>query len=289
MGKVKKAKAFLGSDLKKGDLRARIKEVEAVLETKVTGLKAIGDPYKTALSEQDINELRTLWGGGRIELQHLSESDWERFVEVFTYDTNAIEGSTVTKGEVKNILENNKWPDKSKDEIAETTGVAEAVAYIRKTRDHLSTDLIKKLHWIIFKNSKQFAGKIRARGVEVAVVSTSGDIIHRGTKSTLVASHLSELIRWDKKSSKKYPPLVLAAVVHNQFEVIHPFQDGNGRVGRLILNNILLKYGLPPVNIELKNRKAYYDALRIYGANGNLRPILELILKEYKSLKKLLK
>ena len=77
----------------------------------------------------------------------------------------------------------------------------------------------------------------------------------------------------------------MAAVVHNQFENVHPFQDGNGRVGRLILNNILLKHGMPPVNIELKNRQEYYSALQAYEKEGNLRPTIELILKEYKKLK----
>ncbi len=56
----------------------------------------------------------------------------------------------------------------------------------------------------------------------------------------------------------------LAAVVHNQFEMIHPFQDGNGRVGRILLNNILLKNGLPPLNIELRNRREYYSALQAH-------------------------
>ena len=93
---------------------------------------------------------------------------------------------------------------------------------------------------------------------------------------------------WYNKNRKKYPPIVLAVVVHNQFETIHPFADGNGRVGRLLLNNVLLKHNMPPVNIELRNRREYYAALREYQENGNIRPMIDLILKEYKYLKKLL-
>ncbi|MFA5869901.1 MAG: Fic family protein, partial [Candidatus Bathyarchaeia archaeon] len=87
----------------------------------------------------------------------------------------------------------------------------------------------------------------------------------------------------------RYPPLVLAAVVHNQFEIIHPFKDGNGRVGRLLLNNILLKHNLPPLNIEMKNRSQYYAALQVYEKDRDIRPTLELFLKEYRALKKMLR
>jgi Fic family protein len=65
---------------------------------------------------------------------------------------------------------------------------------------------------------------------------------------------LLNLIKWYNHDKEKSSPLVLAAVVHNQFEIIYPFQDGNGRVGRLLLNNILLKHNLPPLNIELRRR-----------------------------------
>jgi Fic family protein len=70
--------------------------------------------------------------------------------------------------------------------------------------------------------------------------------------------------------------------------MIHPFQDGNGRVGRLLLNNILLRHNLPPLNIELRNRAQYYAALQAYENDHNIRPTLDLMLKEYKSLKKML-
>ena len=84
-------------------------------------------------------------------------------------------------------------------------------------------------------------------------------------------------------------PIVLVAIVHDQFDNIHPFQDGNGRVGRLLLNSILLKHGLSPVNIELKNRKEYYESLQAYEKEGNIRPTIELILRSYDRLKKNLK
>ena len=80
--------------------------------------------------------------------------------------------------------------------------------------------------------------------------------------------------------------MVLGAVVHNQFENIHPFADGNGRVGRILLNNILIKHRLPPVNINFKNRLEYYLTLQEYDQNKDVKPTIELYLKEYKFLKK---
>ena len=80
--------------------------------------------------------------------------------------------------------------------------------------------------------------------------------------------------------------MVLGAVAHNQFENIHPFRDGNGRVGRILLNNILIKHGLPPINIDIKNRAEYYASLRAYEINKELRPTINLYMKEYKDLKR---
>ncbi|MFH0885307.1 MAG: Fic family protein, partial [Candidatus Micrarchaeota archaeon] len=254
-GKIRKIRIYLGANLAQTILEHKKKEAEEKIKTQLQISMFIHDPYQTVLSPSELSELRTIEAKGQIKLLHLSEEDWRRFTEAFTYDTNAIEGSSVTGNEVEDILEKNKWPEKPKEEISETYGVAEAVAYLRKTKEHLSLGLIKELHRIIFKNSKQFAGNFRARGKEVAVVDGFGTVIHRGAPSKQVTSLLKELVNWYGKNWKKYPPLVLAAVVHNQFENVHPFEDGNGRVGRLLLINILLKHNLPPLNIELKNRK----------------------------------
>ena len=174
------------------------------------------------------------------------------------------------------------------EDISETYGVAEAVDYIRKTSDHFLLKLIKTLHEIVFRNSKPFAGKFREHGIEVIVADAYGNVVHRGAPSQQVTKLLEDLVRWYNRNMKKYPPLVLAAVAHNQFENIHPFKDGNGRVGRLLLNNVLLKHNLPPLNIEMRNSSGYYAALQAYEKDHNIRPTLELMLTEYRALRKML-
>ena len=288
--KVKKLRAYLGADLSKSEIDTKRELAEQIILNKIKQSKEIHDPYNTVLSSGELNELKSLEAKGTIKIRHLTEDDWQKFTEAFTYDTNAIEGSTVTEGEVINILEDNAKPKNRKSwEITETHGVAEAVQHIRKTKEHVSLELIKELHKISFKGSKGFAGQFRKKGEEVGVVNAFGEVIHRGTHSTKVVEQLKELVGWYKQNKDKYTPIVLAAVVHNRFEIIHPFADGNGRVGRLLLNNILLKHNKPPVNIEFENRRDYYLAIREYQNNSNIRPTIELIIKQYKELKKLFK
>jgi Fic family protein len=289
-GKVKKIRRYLGANLS----HEQIAKLRPIAEKQIAGrikiYKAIRNPLLTVLSPQELETLRNLEKKADFKIFHLSEEDWHIFSELFTYNTNAIEGSEITYSEVKEIIEEDKWPrERNKADISEAYGVTAAVDYLRKTEDHLSIDLIKELHKIVFRNSKPFAGQLRKTGTEVAVLDKEGNIIHRGAPAEKVLGLLKELVGWYHKYKNKYPPLVLATVVHNQFENIHPFADGNGRVGRLLLNNILLKHGLPPVNIDFVNRKEYYQSLREYEKNNNLRPTIELLLAEYKNLKRRLR
>jgi len=287
--KVKKIRRYMGSNLSKKELERIQKVSEKQILDRVNVAKRINDPLLEALTEREINEIKELQKKS-FKVFHLSEEDWQRFSEIFTYNTNAIEGSELNQREVKKILENDEWPEfKNKEDIAEAYGVMEAIKFIRKTKEHISTELIEKIHRIIFKNSKPYAGKIRPKGIEVVVRTKAGEMVHEGAPSEKVKELLKELIEWYKKYKNIYPSIVLASVVHNQFENIHPFQDGNGRVGRILLNNILIKHTLPPVNIDLKKTKEYYLSLKKYETEHDLRPTIELILKEYKELKKQLK
>tara|TARA_Y100000310_G_C20687447_1_gene819994 strand:- start:193 stop:1134 length:942 start_codon:yes stop_codon:yes gene_type:complete len=289
-GKIHKIRKLLGTNLSADVLEDRKKKAEKLILDEIEKYGVIKDPLHNKLSNQEIEFIKQLEKEAKLKIFHLSEEEWQTFSELFTYNTNAIEGSELTNIEVKEIIESDNWPkEKSKEDIAEAYGVDEAIDFIRKTKEPISLDLMRELHRIVFKNSKSFAGKFRKKGEEVVVRTSSGIIVHEGAPQSRVISLLNELIKWYGKYKDKYPPLILASVVHNQFENIHPFADGNGRVGRILLNNILLKNELPPVNIELKHRLEYYNTLKEYEKNKNLQPTIDFLLKEYKALKKALK
>ena len=279
--KVHKFRKYLGKDLTKEKLKERRIIAEKLILEEIHKYKIIKDPLHFELSEKEIEQIKALEKEIPIKVKHLSEKDWKIFSEIFTYNTNAIEGSRLNFNEVKDILEEDKWPDKSKEDIAEAYGVDDAIKFIRGTKEHISISLIKGIHKIIFKNSKSFAGKLRKKGEEVVVMGKFG-VVHEGAPQARVLNLLKELVKWYEENKGRYPSLVLGAVVHNQFENIHPFADGNGRVGRVLLNNILIKQGLPPVNINFKNRMEYYESLQAYEISGDLMPTIKLFMKEYK-------
>ncbi len=283
--RVHKFRKYLGVDLKPEELKKRLEIAEKLILEEIHKYKIIGDPLKIELSEEEISSIRKIESEIPVKVSHLSEKEWKIFSEIFTYNTNAIEGSKLNQKEVKDILEEDKWPDKSKEDIAETYGVDEAISFIRKSKEHISIELIKKIHKIVFQNSKNFAGKLRKKGEEVVIMDSNRNIVHEGAPQPRINHLLKELVKWYEKNKTKYPAIVLGAVVHDQFENIHPFRDGNGRVGRILLNKILIKHGLPPINISLKNRLEYYASLTEYELNQNLKPTLELYMKEYKDLK----
>jgi Fic family protein len=289
-GKVNKIRVYLGSNIAPQVIHQRQEKATELLKQQLNSFKIIRSPINYKFSKHEEHLIKKLKLKTRLKVIHLTESDWEKFTELFTYNTNAIEGSTITQAEVLDILQDNKWPfAKPKEDISEAYGVAEAIRYLRKAKESISLQLMLKLHEIIFHNSKSFAGHFREKGVEVGIRDGTGNIVHLGAPSSRVVGLLGELIKWYNQNKKKYPPIVLGAVIHNQFEYIHPFEDGNGRVGRLLLNNILIKNHMPPVNISMESRKEYYETLRLFQRTGDIKPTIDLILKEYHELEKKLK
>jgi Fic family protein len=284
-----KIRKYLGQNLSPSELYEREKKAWIAIQEQLRQYREIRDPLKYVLSQQELQQLKALEERSAFKVFHLSEDQWRRFSELFSYNTNAIEGSTLTLREVTSIIEHKKKPQKPTEDIEEAQGVVEAINYIRKTKESLSLGLIAKLHKIVFKHTKSFAGQFRQPGIEVVIRDGVGNIVHRGAPSNKVNILIQELVEWYEANKKKYSGILLAAVVHNQFENIHPFQDGNGRVGRLLMNFVLLKHKLPPVNIELNKRQQYYEALQEYQNYGNIRPMIELMLKEYQQLKKQLR
>jgi len=276
---VKKIRKYLGINLSEFDLNKKYNEAEDIILQEIK--KISFNVFSFDLTKNQIEKLNKL--NNKIKILHLTEKEWKVFTEDFVYNTNAIEGSKVQENEVPRILE--KKVAINSDEI-ETKGVAQAVEYIKNTKEDLSLQLILKLHLLCFKGSKLFAGKFR-KNVNVVIRNSLGEIIHAGVHYRELSNSLNEFIDWYNKNKKNFKPIVLAAIIHNQFEHIHPFQDGNGRVGRLLLNFILLKNHYPPINISLEDRQEYYKTLQEYSKNDNLKSTLDFMIKQYKkTLKK---
>lgn len=271
--KVEKIRRYLGANLSKEKLEKKKKKAEEIILELIEELNT--KVFFFILTKKQLEVLNNY--NDRIKVAHLSEKEWENFTEDFVYNTNAIEGSTVTEEEVSIILHKKKA--ESEEEV-ETKGVAKAVEYIRKTKEDLSLDLLLKLHKFCFDGSKHFAGKFR--DVDVVVRNSMGQILHAGVPKEELKDYLDDFVKWHKENKGKFKPLVLAAILHNQFEHIHPFQDGNGRVGRLLLNYILLKNNYPPINIMLEDRQEYYKSLYEYSRKDDLKPTLKLLIEQYK-------
>ena len=269
--KVEKIRKYLGTNLSKKELEKKKEIVEKIILELLEEINT--KVFFFSLTKKQIEKLNEY----KIKVVHLNEKEWANFTEDFVFNTNAIEGSTISEEEVSEILHKKKA--ENAEEI-ETKGVAKGLEYIRKTKEDLSLDLLLKLHKFCFDGSKDFAGKFRK--VNVVVKNSAGQVLHSGVLKEELRDYLNDFIEWYKENKNKFKPLVLAAIIHNQFEYIHPFQDGNGRVGRLLLNFILVKNNYPLINIMLEDRAEYYKTLQEYSKKDNLKSTLNFLIKQYK-------
>jgi Fic family protein len=181
------------------------------------------------------------------------EKDLQEIAIAFTYNTNAIEGSTITLEEARLILEDGVAPSKSIRDIRETESHAAVFLGMLKAKERLSGKLLLKWHEGIFRETKpDIAGRFRNYMVRV------GSYVAPDWR--MVEKLVGQLVEFVNESSLN--SVEVAARAHYMFEKIHPFGDGNGRVGRLLMNFVLWKNGYPMLVIEYKKRASYYRALQ---------------------------
>ncbi len=171
---------------------------------------------------------------------------------LFTYNTNAIEGSTITLSETRGIVVDKVAPNKALRDVEETDAHFKVFLEMLDKKEEISVDLMLGWHKGIFGKTKEdIAGKLRDYLVRVGSY-TAPDWQD-------VCGLMDELVVFVGKGGMS--PVELAARAHYRFEKIHPFGDGNGRVGRLLMNHILWHEGYPMLVIEYVKRKSYYRAL----------------------------
>jgi len=271
--KFKKERIYLGVNLDKQD----ISTAESKADKKMTLLSNL-------LNETETKFLDNLKKEFKKEPKANEENRYEAFISLFTYDSNAIEGNSLSLAETSFLLFENQVPaTKSLREINETLNHRIAFDYMLAQQEDISKEFICELHRLVVQNTLR-----KDLIPQIGKYRTLQVFIHGRNwippKPEEVPQEMKSLLSWYAKNNKKLHPVILATYFHVAFETIHPFIDGNGRVGRLLMNFILHKYGYPMINIPNKIKYKYYDSLKEATLNGNLRLFIEILLELYKEM-----
>lgn len=228
--------------------------------------------YRIDSKKQEVDRRRPLTFGEVLRLK-------EEFLIEFTYDSNAIEGSTLTLQETAMVLEGITIDQKPIKEHLEAIGHRDAFLYIEsliKENVVISEKIIKEIHSLVLINRPEDKGVYRK--IPVKIIGA----LHEPVQPYLVPVQMESLIRDYEEMKKTKHIIECVALFHMIFEGIHPFIDGNGRTGRLIINFDLMQNGYPAINIKYLDRKKYYEAFNCYykklqDNNGDISKMIELV------------
>ena len=198
----------------------------------------------------------------------------EEFMVEFTYNSNAIEGNTLTLKETAMVLEGMTIDQKPLKDHLEAVGHRDAFLYIQdiaKQDVPLSEFVIKNIHSLVLMNQPEDKGVYRRIPVRIMGAYTEP------VQPYLIEPKMTELLASNEERKITMGAIERIARFHLEFEGIHPFIDGNGRTGRLIMNLDLIRNGYPAINVKFADRKKYYDAFDAYYRDGSADAMIELI------------
>ena len=199
----------------------------------------------------------------------------EEFIVKYTYNSNAIEGNTLTLRETDLVLRGLTIDQKPLKDHMEAVGHKEAFDFVSelvKDSIPISERVIKQIHYLVLADKKEDRGVYRR--VPVRIMGAQ----HEPVQPYLIEPKMEQLLH-DFAESQEHIITKLARF-HIEFEGIHPFIDGNGRTGRLLVNLELMKAGYPPIDIKFADRIAYYNAFDEYYVKHTLSA-MEMLFARY--------
>jgi Fic family protein len=193
----------------------------------------------------------------------------------YTYNSNAIEGNTLSLRETQLVIEEGiTVGGKSIAETLEAKNHPEAIEFVERlvdARSELTEDVVLKLHELILSNISEDAGRYRTTGVRITGAS------FMPPPSSEVKPRMDELLKWLRENPDELSPMELAAVFHHRFVQIHPFSEGNGRAARLLMNALLMKDGYPFIVIVPKLDRPKYLKTLMEADSGNTSSFVNLV------------
>ena len=220
--------------------------------------------------DKNLEKLSTMRPLTRGEVERLRDE----FLIEFTYNSNAIEGNTLTLQETSMVLEGVTIDQKPLKEHLEIIGHRDAFQYIESLvsdKVEFSEYALKNIHSLVLMDSPEDKGIYRRIPVRIM------GAFHEPPQPYLVEPMMNELVvnHTDRKTTKHLIEAV--ALFHLDFEGIHPFIDGNGRTGRLLINLELMQHGYPSIDVKFSDRRKYYQAFDEYYRNQNELPMVEMV------------
>lgn len=264
--KIRRIRIYLGVNLNKEELEKKRKEADKKLKI-----------FEVLLSKEELEFLENLKKDFSNEPKENFENRYESFCSLFTYDSTGIEGNTLTLSETSFLLFEGIVPkEKSLREINETINHKKAFDYMLKYEGELSKEFILELHRLVVYDTLREDLKSQIGRFRTVQVFVGRSIPPSAIE---VPNKMAHLLKWYSTNKNKLHPIVLASYFHKEFEKIHPFVDGNGRVGRLLINFILHKNKYPMINIPKKSRFKYYDVLQKAQYKNDLKSFVSFLIR----------
>lgn len=220
-------------------------------------------------------ELKSIKIKNLIEGKKCGDAVSTEFAKEFIFNSNNIEGSKIPPEKVREIIDTGDTRYDNRNEVKEVKNSILAFEYLQKSFK-FNLNSIKRLYHILTKNLFMEGSIPYPRGFkkENVIVGNS-----QTTPPEKVEEELIELVDWYRNHKNRVHPLILAFEFHKRYEFIHPFRDGNGRTGRLIMNKVLMSAGYSPIIVYKENKTSYFNALE-KTKEGRLKSYYQFMLEQ---------
>ena len=273
----KKIRVKLGDkEPTKSQIASKLKELN------LEQYKVFNEDYIDANKLEFIDDFKEAYKNNIEKLpKSILEKNEDDFIIRFTYNSNAIEGNRLTLRDTYMVIKEKQIPSGAPPkDYNEAINGRESYDYIKKYKGKLTIEFIEKINEILVKNTGvTYPGRLRFFNVKIE----GADFVPPDEKE--VKTLLKDMIKFYYENKNKIHPFILSCLMHAKFVEVHPFEDGNGRTGRALMNWVLMKAKYPKFFIPVDNRENYYKAIDLHNIKdykGYCDMMFELVVNQMK-------